>query len=122
ADHSGPGFGGRGVSLSGKVGSEVKRVDFERRVNVVERALIGQHPAIIKLRALIEKVAPSDVTILISGESGVGKEVVARAIHSMSQRHTRLFVPVNCAAIPRDLLQSEMSGHDRGAFTGASGT
>ncbi|HEY2484760.1 MAG TPA: sigma 54-interacting transcriptional regulator, partial [Candidatus Binataceae bacterium] len=71
------------MSLSGKAGSEVKRVDFERRVNAVERALIGQHPAITKLRALIEKVAPSDVTILISGESGVGKEVVARAIHSM---------------------------------------
>ena len=110
------------MSLSGKAGSEVERVDFERRVNLVERALIGQHPAIMKLRALIEKVAPSDVTILISGESGVGKEVVARAIHSMSQRHPRPFVPVNCAAIPRDLLESEMFGHERGAFTGASGT
>ena len=110
------------MSFSGKGESEVKRVDFERRVNAVERALIGQHPAIMKLRALIEKVAPSDVTILISGESGVGKEVVARAIHSMSPRHARPFVPVNCAAIPRDLLESEMFGHERGAFTGASGT
>ena len=88
----------------------------------VEKVLIGQHPAIVMLRALIAKVAPSDVTVLITGESGVGKEVVARAIHQMSPRNNRPFVPVNCAAIPRDLLESEMFGHERGAFTGASGT
>jgi len=88
----------------------------------IERVLIGQHPAIVKLRALIAKVALGDVTVLITGESGVGKEVVARAIHSLSPRRARPFVPVNCAAIPRDLLESEMFGHERGAFTGASGS
>ncbi len=87
----------------------------------VERALIGQHPTILKLRQLIERVAQADATVLITGESGTGKEVVARAIHALSPRRNRAFVPVNCAAIPHDLLESEMFGHERGAFTGASG-
>ena len=85
----------------------------------VERVLVGDHPAIVKLRALVERVAPAEVTVLITGESGTGKEVVARAIHMLSPRHDRTFVPVNCAAIPHDLLESEMFGHERGAFTGA---
>ncbi|MGH7907338.1 MAG: sigma-54 interaction domain-containing protein [Candidatus Binataceae bacterium] len=86
-----------------------------------DSALIGEHPAIIKLRALIERVALSDATVLITGESGTGKEVVARAIHSASERNSRAFVPVNCAALPHDLLESEMFGHERGAFSGAAG-
>jgi len=86
----------------------------------VERALIGEHPTIVKLRALIERVAAAGVTVLITGESGVGKEVVARAIHEISPRRNHAFVPVNCAAIPHELLESEMFGHERGAFTGAS--
>ena len=88
----------------------------------VERALVGEHPAIVKLRALIERVAPADVTVLITGESGTGKEVVAQAIHTLSPRCNQPFVPVNCAAIPHDLLESEMFGHERGAFTGAAGS
>jgi DNA-binding NtrC family response regulator len=87
----------------------------------IARALVGQHPTVIKLRALVERVAPTDVTVLVTGESGTGKEVIARAIHAMSPRQERTFVPVNCAAIPHDLLESEMFGHERGAFTGASG-
>src|ERR1700689_895469 len=87
----------------------------------VEQALIGEHPAIVKLRALIERVAAAEVTVLITGESGTGKEVVAQAIHMLSPRCNQAFVPVNCAAIPHDLLESEMFGHERGAFTGASG-
>ncbi|HUA35553.1 MAG TPA: sigma-54 dependent transcriptional regulator [Candidatus Binataceae bacterium] len=86
-----------------------------------ERALIGEHPTIVKLRALAERVASSEVTVLITGESGTGKEVVAKGIHAISPRVERPFVPVNCAAIPRDLLESEMFGHERGAFTGAAG-
>jgi transcriptional regulator with PAS, ATPase and Fis domain len=87
----------------------------------LETALIGQHPTIVKLRQLIERVARTEATVLICGESGTGKEVVARAIHMMSSRRDHTFVPVNCAAIPHDLLESEMFGHERGAFTGASG-
>ena len=88
----------------------------------VERVLIGAHPAIVKLRALIERVAPTEATVLITGESGTGKEVVAHAIHTLSPRSHQPFVPVNCAAIPHDLLESEMFGHERGAFTGAAGS
>lgn len=88
----------------------------------VERVLIGAHPVIVKLRALIERVAPTEATVLITGESGTGKEVVAHAIHTLSPRSHQPFVPVNCAAIPHDLLESEMFGHERGAFTGAAGS
>jgi transcriptional regulator with PAS, ATPase and Fis domain len=82
-------------------------------------ALIGEHPHTVRLRALIERVAKADATVLISGESGTGKEVVARAIHALSERAANDFVPVNCAAIPHEMLESEMFGHERGAFTGA---
>jgi DNA-binding NtrC family response regulator len=85
-----------------------------------ERALIGEHPTIVKLRALLERVARTDATVLITGESGSGKEVVARAIHSVSARGNNPFIAVNCAAIPHELLESEMFGHERGAFTGAA--
>ncbi|HEY6394730.1 MAG TPA: sigma-54 dependent transcriptional regulator [Candidatus Binataceae bacterium] len=86
----------------------------------IERALIGEHPTIVKLRALVQRVAATDATVLITGESGTGKEIVARAIHAISERRSSAFVAVNCAAIPHDLLESEMFGHERGAFTGAS--
>ena len=86
------------------------------------RALIGEHPTIVKLRTLVERVATSEATVLITGESGSGKEIVARAIHNSSRRRDRAFVPVNCAAIPHELLESEMFGHERGAFTGAAGS
>jgi DNA-binding NtrC family response regulator len=85
-----------------------------------ERTLVGDHPTIVKLRALVERVAATDATVLITGESGSGKEIVAHAIHSHSRRARRNFVPVNCAAIPHELLESEMFGHERGAFTGAA--
>ena len=85
-----------------------------------EHNLIGAHPTIVKLRALVERVASTDTTVLITGESGSGKEIVAREIHALSPRSTRNFVPVNCAAIPNELMESEMFGHQRGAFTGAA--
>jgi transcriptional regulator with PAS, ATPase and Fis domain len=100
--------------------ADAKGVDVDLAYNL-EAALIGQHPTIVKLRQLIERVARTEATVLICGESGTGKEVVARGIHLLSARRTHAFVPVNCAAIPHDLLESEMFGHERGAFTGASG-
>jgi two-component system nitrogen regulation response regulator NtrX len=82
--------------------------------------LVGTSPAIEHLRQLIAQVAPTDARVLILGESGSGKELVANAIHRYSPRARGPFVSVNCAAIPRDLVESEMFGHERGAFTGAT--
>lgn len=82
-------------------------------------ALIGQSDSILSLKRLIESVAHSDATVLVIGESGTGKELVARALHDRSGRNQARFVPVNCGAIPRDLIESELFGHRRGSFTGA---
>jgi len=84
--------------------------------------IIGQHELVQKVHHLIRKVAPTDAGVLIMGESGTGKELVARAIHALSQRGDRPFIPVNCGAIPAELLESEMFGHEKGAFTGAFGS
>jgi len=89
------------------------------RVDSAAADLVGQAPATVRLRELIAKVAPSDATVLISGESGVGKEVVARAVHRASSRREGPFVAVNCAAIAETLLESELFGYRKGAFTGA---
>jgi len=81
--------------------------------------IVGTSPALQGVLSRISKVAPSDSTVLITGETGTGKELVARAIHRRSHRASRAFVSVNCAAIPRDLIASELFGHEKGAFTGA---
>lgn len=81
--------------------------------------LIGQTPEIKKVMALIGKTAPTDSTILITGESGTGKEIAAKAIHKLSKRKNGPFIALNCGAIPENLLESELFGHERGAFTGA---
>jgi DNA-binding NtrC family response regulator len=81
--------------------------------------LVAISPAMQRVAQMIPRIAPSDATVLITGESGSGKEVVARALHAQSERWSEPFVAVNCAAIPRDLLESELFGHARGAFTGA---
>jgi transcriptional regulator with PAS, ATPase and Fis domain len=82
--------------------------------------LLGQSPGIKRIRDLIEKVADSDSTLLLQGESGTGKEVVAKAIHYQSSRSNKAFIPINCGAIPETLLESELFGHEKGAFTGAA--
>lgn len=83
--------------------------------------IIGNSPGIQSIKKLISKVASSNSRVLITGENGTGKELVARAVHDQSERSSKKFVDVNCAAIPSDLLESELFGHEKGAFTGASG-
>jgi DNA-binding NtrC family response regulator len=82
--------------------------------------IIGQDPAIQEVIRLVRRVAPSNSTVLIQGESGTGKEVVAKAIHRLSPRAARQFVAINCSAIPETLIENELFGHERGAFTGAT--
>jgi formate hydrogenlyase transcriptional activator len=88
-------------------------------VNRMFEEIVGSSPALQVVLSRVAKVAPTDSTVLITGETGTGKELIARAIHKRSQRASRAFVSVNCAAIPRDLIASELFGHEKGAFTGA---
>jgi formate hydrogenlyase transcriptional activator len=81
--------------------------------------IVGSSPALEAMLAEVERVAPTDSTVLVLGETGTGKELIGRAIHNLSARYGRPFVKLNCAAIPFDLLESELFGHERGAFTGA---
>jgi len=81
--------------------------------------IVGSSPALHAVLSRVSRVAPTDSTVLITGETGTGKELIARAVHKRSQRSSRPFVSVNCAAIPRDLIASELFGHEKGAFTGA---
>lgn len=81
--------------------------------------LVGKSPSIVNIKKLISQVANSDTTVLIMGQSGTGKDVIASCIHQISSRKTKLLVPVNCGAIPGELMESELFGHEKGAFTGA---
>jgi two-component system nitrogen regulation response regulator NtrX len=113
-----------GVLLALSSALELRHARREARVLRADLGLagemIGQSPALRRVREMIARVAPSDARVLITGESGTGKELVAAAIHAGGARKDRPFIRVNCAAIPRDLVESEMFGHERGAFTGAT--
>jgi len=93
--------------------------EFIRRSNLLSHKIVGHSDAMSDARKLIEQVASSEATVLILGESGTGKEIAARALHDLSDRVNKPFVPINCGAIPAELLESELFGHEKGAFTGA---
>src|SRR5690242_17444915 len=113
-----------GVLLALSSALELRQVRREakslRREYGLSGDMIGDSPALMRVRELIARVAPTDSRVLITGESGTGKELVAAAIHGASARRDRPFIRVNCAAIPRDLVESEMFGHEKGSFTGAT--
>ena len=107
--------------LKNKLAQEKVYLEEEIRSERGFEQIIGSSPALRQVLHLVETVAPSDSTVLLLGETGTGKELVARAIHDRSQRKERTFVRLNCAAIPTGLLESELFGHEKGAFTGAIG-
>ena len=113
------------IILSVRNALEMARLSEEnrrlRQQAAPAREIIGQSEAIQQVREKLRLVAPTSASVLITGENGTGKELVARALHYLSPRSHRLFVEVNCAAIPEDLIESELFGHEKGAFTGATG-
>jgi formate hydrogenlyase transcriptional activator len=105
--------------LKDKLAQEKLYLEEEIRSELSFENIIGKSPALKQVLELVETVAPSDSTVLLLGETGTGKELIARAIHDRSRREDRTFVKLNCAAIPTGLLESELFGHEKGAFTGA---
>jgi formate hydrogenlyase transcriptional activator len=107
------------AELKDKLAQEKLYLEDEIRGELDFEGIVGQSSALRHVLNLVETVAPSDSTVLLLGETGTGKELIARAIHERSRRKDRTFVKLNCAAIPTGLLESELFGHERGAFTGA---
>src|SRR6202453_1872219 len=105
--------------LKDKLAQEKLYLEEEIRSEMNFENIVGSSPALKHVLELVETVAPSDSTVLLLGETGTGKELIARAIHDRSKRKDRTFVKLNCAAIPTGLLESELFGHEKGAFTGA---
>src|SRR5438876_570489 len=105
--------------LKEKLAQEKLYLEEEIRGDMGFEQIVGSSPALKRVLELVETVATSDSTTLLLGETGTGKELIARAIHDRSRRKDRTFVKVNCAAIPTGLLESELFGHEKGAFTGA---
>ena len=101
---------------------ELDHLKEELKAKSQYETLVGDSPQVLQVKTVVEQVADSELTILIRGESGTGKEIVARLLHTLSSRKKEPFVKVNCAAIPRDLLEAELFGYEKGAFTGAHKT
>jgi formate hydrogenlyase transcriptional activator len=103
---------------------EIRKENIALREEIIKASMfeeiVGNSPALQQVLTRVAKVAPTDSTVLITGETGMGKELIARAIHKASKRSARAFVSVNCAAIPQSLIASELFGHEKGAFTGAT--
>jgi DNA-binding NtrC family response regulator len=99
--------------------AELEAVGGELRDTGRLGPMVGSSPQMVEIFSMIERIAPSNVSVLVTGESGTGKELVARALHDLSARRLKPFVAVNCAAIPETLIESEIFGHEKGAFTGA---
>jgi transcriptional regulator with GAF, ATPase, and Fis domain len=106
-------------SLTDKLRQEKRYLEEELRTEYSFEEIVGQSAGIKRVLKQVETVAPTDATVLILGETGTGKELIARAIHHLSPRSGRTFVKVNCSSIPFGLLESELFGHEKGAFTGA---
>jgi two-component system, NtrC family, response regulator AtoC len=110
------------VIEKGKLRQELKHLKSELKSRSQYEQFIGDSPKMMQVHSIIEQVADSELTVLIRGESGTGKEIVARLLHNLSGRAEEPFTKVNCAAIPRDLLEAELFGYEKGAFTGAHKT